>query len=316
MLGRESVPFNMTATTNCRDVREWLLAISHGTISLTERALVEVHLAQCAQCRRELAQLRQTANLRRRVTWSQAPPALIRKVLEAARPTRLLAPLRQLVRRSIPLVAPVSAGVILALVAFAIYVANKHHDQPAQSSAASLEAPGTESFSAPSIVDEPVVDEPIARSSAVSVPVTEPAEPSRVAVAGAEPKQLPAPAALVGQRAAPVSSPPHTPTPNLAPAKFPPQAEPMDSGPVSPTDVIGLLQVRDRDAAWRDLVALLVRTGGTELGSHRDFTLLALVPQVRYGEFAEGLIQIGAWRLEAGRSPLPDQVSVTIRLSL
>lgn len=121
----------MTATTNCRDVREWLLAISRGTIGLTERALVEVHVAQCAQCRRELEQLRQTANLRRRVIWSQAPPAVIRKVLEAARPTRLLAPLRQLVHRSISFVAPVSAGVTLALVAFAIYVANKHHDQPA-----------------------------------------------------------------------------------------------------------------------------------------------------------------------------------------
>jgi hypothetical protein len=93
------------------------------------------------------------------------------------------------------------------------------------------------------------------------------------------------------------------------------EAMPAESGPVSQTDVIGLLRVTDRDAAWRDLAALLVRVGGSELGSPRDFTLLALIPQARYGEFAEGLSQIGAWQLEAGRSPLPDHVRMTIRLS-
>jgi len=163
------------AHTNCRDVREWLSAISRGNTGLTERAPVEVHLAQCAQCRRELEQLQQTTR-RRRIIWRQAPPAVIRKALEMARPSRLLAPLRQPVHIRILLVAPASAGAILALVACTIYVANQHHDQPAVSAAASLETPRTEFSPAPPIVDpnkraEPWPAKPIPRSSAVSVSV-------------------------------------------------------------------------------------------------------------------------------------------------
>ena len=269
----------MTVHTNCRDVREWLSAMSRGNAGLTERALVEVHLAQCAQCRQELEQLQQTT-LRRRVIWRQAPPAVIRKALEAARPSRLLAPLRQPVHVRNLVVALASAGAILALVACAIYLTNQHHDQPAVSAPASLETPRTEFPPAPPIGDpnkraEPWPTKPIPRSSAVSVSVPESAELSRVVAPRSEPKQLAVVAPPAGQRNAPASSPPHTIAENRAPApalKLDPrqgkapatdsviitpsatslsEAEPAESAPVSPVDVIGLLQVTDRDALAR-----------------------------------------------------------------
>ena len=100
-----------------------------------------------------------------------------------------------------------------------------------------------------------------------------------------------------------------------SPAASPLEAEPTETETVSPADVIGLLRVRDRAAARRDLAALVVRVGGTELDSRRDF-MLAQIPEAHYAAFAEGLAQIGAWRVEAGRSPLPPQMRITIRLSL
>ena len=58
--------------------------------------------------------------------------------------------------------------------------------------------------------------------------------------------------------------------------------------------------------------------GGTELGRSQRVRFTAvevLVPQTRYGEFADGLARIGSWRLEAERVPLPEAVHMTIRLN-
>lgn len=83
-------------------------------------------------------------------------------------------------------------------------------------------------------------------------------------------------------------------------------------------DVVGRLAAKDRTAAERDFTALLSGVGGTELGRHHRVTFTAVevvVPQSRYGEFARGLARLGSWQLEAARSPLPDAVHMTIRVT-
>lgn len=78
--------------------------------------------------------------------------------------------------------------------------------------------------------------------------------------------------------------------------------------------VVGRLKARNPGAARRDVIALLADVGGTEVG--RTSTAVAVVvPQSRYGEFAEGLARIGSWQLEAARSQWPDAVHMTIRLA-
>lgn len=76
--------------------------------------------------------------------------------------------------------------------------------------------------------------------------------------------------------------------------------------------------MKDREAAERDLGALLARVRGAQTGRQRGFSATvvdAVVPQSGYGEFTQGLTRIGSWQPEAGRSPLPDPVRVTIRLT-
>lgn len=95
------------------------------------------------------------------------------------------------------------------------------------------------------------------------------------------------------------------------------------SAPVAPAnrrgsmDVVGRLQVKSRNQAERHLAALFARTGGTSVTRQRGPTVTvveAAIPHANYGRFAQELVRIGSWRVEAERSPLPDLVQVTVRL--
>ena len=57
------------ATLQCANVRAWFSAYVAGRLGLTEWALVEVHLAKCAECQRELRRLRESGKPRRPVAW-------------------------------------------------------------------------------------------------------------------------------------------------------------------------------------------------------------------------------------------------------
>jgi phospholipid transport system substrate-binding protein len=88
--------------------------------------------------------------------------------------------------------------------------------------------------------------------------------------------------------------------------------------PRRPGDVIGRLSVRSRSGAERDLASLLSRAGGTTLSRQRGLTttvVKVVVPQSSYGNFATGLRDIGSWQLEAERSPLPNLLHVTVKLT-
>jgi hypothetical protein len=143
-------------------------------------------------------------------------------------------------------------------------------------------------------------------------PVAPSVEPNGTAPAAPRidrPRQSPSKASAFPSQRLPVREAARE-TPAL-PAPVPERVAPV-------THVVGRLAAKDRTAAERDFTALLAGVGGSELGrQHRGaFTAVeVVVPQSRYNDFARGLTRLGSWQLEAARSPLPDAVHMTIRVS-
>jgi hypothetical protein len=113
------------------------------------------------------------------------------------------------------------------------------------------------------------------------------------------------------KREGPSGAEPSSPVPVAARAAAP-------SETLRPVDVVGRLVVRSRSGAEGDVAALLARAGGTTLSRQRGPAITVvkgLVPQSNYGNFAAGLRGIGSWQLEVERSPLPNLLHVTVRLT-
>jgi hypothetical protein len=70
---------------NCHDARDWFSALLGGEIGLTEWALVDTHVRQCAECRRELEQLQPVVRPRRHIAQPRALQGFVSKVAEATR---------------------------------------------------------------------------------------------------------------------------------------------------------------------------------------------------------------------------------------
>ncbi|HET9854048.1 MAG TPA: zf-HC2 domain-containing protein [Methylomirabilota bacterium] len=82
-------------------------------------------------------------------------------------------------------------------------------------------------------------------------------------------------------------------------------------------DVVARVAVKDRDAAERELTALIARLDGSVTQRRREdeaTVVEAVIPQPRYAEFSDGVARIGAWQVEAERRELPAQVHVILRL--
>jgi len=166
-------------------------------------------------------------------------------------------------------------------------------------------------------------------------------EPRRLEPAQAKPAQLaPSLSAPSVEKKTVSAAPPRTDERRPSPSGAPPRAAPLSapdvsaselvrgvtSSPptplsepsVSETHVVGRLSAKNPRTAQRDFIALLADVGGTELGRSRRVRSTAVevvVPQSRYNEFAEGLVRIGSWQLEAARFPLPDAVHMSIRVN-
>lgn len=147
-----------------------------------------------------------------------------------------------------------------------------------------------------SVSDAPSVAVSIERPAPEIRPATELRPAARASVQKPEPAKAPPT----------VTTSMETVGPQPGPRRMPPLAH-----------VAGQLSVRNRSAAEQDLTALLARTGGTLVGTDQNGAVMfvdAVVPQSGYEEFMRGLIRIGSWRVEAERSPLPEDVHVTIRV--
>jgi putative zinc finger protein len=84
-----------------------------------------------------------------------------------------------------------------------------------------------------------------------------------------------------------------------------------------PADVVARVAVKDRDAAERELAALIARLGGSVTQRRREdetTVVEAVIPRPRYAEFSHGVGRIGAWQVEAERTDLPAQIHVILRL--
>ncbi len=192
---------------NCKDAREWFSALLDGEIGLTERALVETHVTQCAECRRELEQLQKMVKVLHRVERRRAPLGFVGRVLERIRPANWLQRLRRRLPARVPLRVPAGAAAVLIVAVLAVYIFQR---SPELQQAARQEAPPAPS---PSVA-------PTAQPSPPPPPA--PSLPPRAATPPAEPMPTQAARPL----AEPTSPPPGPPV--AAPrAVAPPRDEPM-----------------------------------------------------------------------------------------
>jgi len=183
--------------------------------------------------------------------------------------------------------------------------------------AASAPVPSAESTSA-----SPTPPASVAAPAAPAVPPATPTAPA--------PQAAPTPPAAPGQPAAKSAAEniagarARSATGNLRQAEESdvrlaapsPQLATKQAAPAS-QDVIASAVMKDRDVAQRELVDLIARVGGTEKQQRRegeDTVVEVVVPALRLGEFAEGLIQIGGWRIEDQRPELPTRVLMRLRL--
>ena len=153
-------------------------------------------------------------------------------------------------------------------------------------------------------------------TTAAPAPSPPPSAPEPKNIRATKGVSAPAPASLPSRVS---KSPRSTAGRDAAPPKPSPEAAPdpnpnalVETGKI---DVAVQLSVGNRKDAERDLGMLLSRVGGTKLGPGQTSTLMASVPRSSYGEFTRGLSQIGSWRLEAGRSSLPDPIHVAVKLA-
>jgi hypothetical protein len=106
----------------CHETREQLSLLMDEALAAPERAAVDAHLAACAECRRELEQLRATVALLDRLPPARAPAGFVDRVMaEAYRPSwprRVLDVLFVPVRVKLPL----EAVAVLLVGVSALYV--------------------------------------------------------------------------------------------------------------------------------------------------------------------------------------------------
>ena len=107
----------------CHDARPQLSGLLDDTLSVAEHQALEAHLAGCAECRRELEQLRGTVALLGRLPPAHAPAGFVDRVMDAAyRPPwwrRLLDTLFRPLRVKLPLEA--AAALLVGVSALYVY---------------------------------------------------------------------------------------------------------------------------------------------------------------------------------------------------
>jgi hypothetical protein len=339
------------------EIRDDLSAYLDEALAPDEIRRVEAHLEGCAECRRELALLRQTVSLLHRVQAPRAPVGFVDRVAVAARPRPWYRRLAEAAFLPLSLKVPVEAAAVAMVALLAVYLfertpelqqaarpevarpgpATAARETPASPQPAELLADKTARPTAPAPAEAPVPapaggerDRRDARGSQVAVPA--PASPPPVATAP------PSPAAAPSTSEPPPAAKLEAPGQNVAGASAHEEAEsrqvPLErsadstrAAPLAPrpaakralpaADVVTRVAVKDRDAAERELGALIARVGGsvTQRRAEDEATIVeAVIPQARYAEFSESLARIGPWQVEAQRPDLPAQVRAILRL--
>ena len=336
---------------NCQDARESLASLLDGDIGLTERVPLELHVSECAECRQKLVDLQALRLLADKAAaprpahhWHWPPVVAVDTVGRALgfmRRDDFVTRMRRLMADRFPSkhLAIAAAVPLVAIVAIFVFERGFKVGVAMRQRAASEPVVATQGSPSPAPPRAPVV-EPVAPA------VAPPALPPRAAVAPPPPPAVtskPVRAAAPQAKAADTGTPPRS-TPADAAAKPARPPAPLPAAPVKASlpasaqsatgkpvgaavaassvtrsaDVIGRLRVKSRGDAERDLGALVARAGGTFVSRQRGPTTTvveASIPHASYGTLAQGMTRLGAWQLEAERSPLPDLVHITVRLA-
>jgi len=341
----------------CEDARESLSAYLDEALGPDERTQVDAHLESCATCRHELAALRGTVALLQRAEPARAPVGFVDRVVAAARPRPWYRRAADAVLLPLSVKLPLEAAAVIMVGLLAVYLfertpelqqAAREVAPPQEPAAPAKERPpelladkATPRSPAPST---PAPAEPPARGAderdradAPRSQEVNPASPPAVGSPAPPAASAPPPIAAPSPQAKPEAKTEATPSENVAGAArpeverrqkaLPPSADSTRAAPSStrlgakraapPPDVVARVAVKDRDAAERELAALIARVGGsvTQRRHEDEATVVeAVIPQPRYAEFSESLARIGTWRVEAERPDLPAQVRVILRL--
>jgi hypothetical protein len=219
----------------CHEVRGELSALLDDALPVAERRALEAHLAACADCRRELDQLRATVAHLSRLPAARAPAGFVDRVMaEAYRPSW---PRRLLDALFVPLRVklPIEAAAVLLVGVSALYVyqrtpevqqlARQEAPQSSRAPAVAPPAPSSGTVStppAPTPAPGPPPSKDRAREVERALSKEGAASEAKqnqdtVRAAGEEPRQTPP---AIGQR------PPSVPQAPSAPAAQPPAAQP------------------------------------------------------------------------------------------
>ena len=351
----------------CDETRDTLSAYLDEALAPDERRLVEAHLADCADCRREIAGLRGTIALLQRVEPVRAPVGFVDRVMAATHPRPWYRRVMDAVLLPLAVKLPLEATAVLMVGLLAVYLferspelqqaarevapreepaapakerltellADKDRRVPSPSTPPPREAPGRaagERDRADAPRPEAVHPEVTASPPAGGFPAA-PAAPAPPAVSAPPPIAAPAPEAKA--QAKPEAAPSEnvagvarpeaesrqrvlTPSATGDSARGAASSQRLAAKRVLPSaDIVARVAVKDRDAAERELSALVARLGGSVTQRRREdeaTVVEAVIPQPRYAEFSDAVGRIGSWQLEAERADLPAQVHVILRL--
>jgi len=335
----------------CSETRELLSGLLDQALDAREREEVEVHLAGCSDCRREMEGLRSAVSLLSRVEHVRAPVGFVDKVMGEAFPAPWYRRLGRVVFLPLSVKLPLEAGAMVVMAILGVYLLQS---TPEMKDAARPDAPAGAS-------------RPDAPPAAPPLPQATPRTPSREGEARTESRQSPT---SDGQRERAHDAPPTDQgqalsemRPNLkkeaAPKTAPPSAEPAkpeapaaqsaapraldsregsadraekdkksapSSAPAAPSVmsanrqaaapmVSGVLTVKDRSQAERALADVITRTGARETGRRQEgnATIVeVVVPQAGYADFTRELGELGSVRLEGQ----PEAAAALVRLSV
>ena len=174
----------------CAENRELHSALLDGALGGDERALVEGHLAGCAECTRELEGLARMLGMLHALPAARAPLGFVDRVLEAARPTPWYARLGRRVLQPWRVKVPLEAAALIVVTLGAVYVYQK---TPELQQAARYEAPAPPPTSPPSGAPPPAARAPAAPAPEppADTKSIEPARPASPPPAVAPPAEAP-----------------------------------------------------------------------------------------------------------------------------
>ena len=322
----------------CHEARELFSALIDDALGGEERAVLDAHLATCADCGRELQRFRDTVALLRAVEPARAPAGFVDRVLEAARPTPW--PRRWLRALFLPwsLKLPIEAAAIVLVTVGVVYVfratpelqraARLESTQPAVTEAprAAISEPSSPATSQPQETDRARERQYMEKKIAATPPAARDEAEQRAAGRKDASRDVDKRQDIDKQQEA--SRPaPRTESQVTAKVEAPPARAERAAGAakesarlpaLAPPDVSGGLAVSDRDAALRGLAQLLARLGAVEdrrVDGHEGSIIELTIPREAYAEFARELARLGRWQPTREPAALPAQIRVVLRIT-